>query len=79
MQTSAAVRIDYLPSESERTAALFEYLRTMREVAEAQRQVMLRYLGEDARLAVSPHATKDGNHPGTQPCHLRSRPLCPLG
>ena len=61
MQTSAAVRIDYLPSESERTAALFEYLRTMREVAEAQRQVMLRYLGEDARLAVSPHATQDSS------------------
>jgi len=36
------------PAAGEREAAVVEYLRSMRDIAEAQRQVMLRFLGEAA-------------------------------
>jgi acyl transferase domain-containing protein/NAD(P)H-dependent flavin oxidoreductase YrpB (nitropropane dioxygenase family)/NADP-dependent 3-hydroxy acid dehydrogenase YdfG len=42
-----------VPVAGEREAALLEYLRAMRESAEAQRQVMLRYLGESAPQALA--------------------------
>ncbi len=41
------------PVAGEREAALLEYLRAMRESAEAQRQVMLRYLGDSAPQALA--------------------------
>jgi acyl transferase domain-containing protein/NAD(P)H-dependent flavin oxidoreductase YrpB (nitropropane dioxygenase family)/NAD(P)-dependent dehydrogenase (short-subunit alcohol dehydrogenase family) len=45
---SSGVVAAALPPSSEREAALLEYLRSMREIAEGQRQVMLRFLGESA-------------------------------
>lgn len=53
---SGAARADggAAPGEDARQAAVLEYLRATRELVAAQRDVVLRYLGEGARLLGSP-------------------------